>query len=892
MVSSSNQLGVVLSAKDQISAVLQRVERHTNNLDKAFGSLGARVKTGIQWHIINNGLNMLDRVFRRIWNFLPDLIGRGADLASTINDITDATGMSARQASELVAVQRVVGGSTDGLGKAFKALSKSVTEHTEDWKAYGVRIARSKDGNVDAYRTFRNLQAAVAASGAGTLSFAAAQKLAGKGAGDLLDLLQLTPRQYREIARDAARSGQIMSDAQNAAAEAFERSRNTIQGTIDGIGSQIYQGLLPSLTAFVKGFDRFLKDNMDRIVTWVVGAGNAVLNVIGGLLGVDMGSFTVVDAIERSGKGAERVGPKLRQHARDHQEAARSSREHASATDGLAAAQKRLREAQRELRQARGGATFGANLSEADRILAEQARQAAIKRARQGVADAHKALLEHRQTMRSMAEASEASARRGAAAYRKAMGPGGVVPTSVIEGMDQMLEDSKAFGLHIADVIKDAIFGEDKRQMVAGGLVIETRAGGLLDKLKTVGDFLASVGGHLHNLNGLLGGNGPLVLGIAALVKLLPGGEALLGAILGRTFRRGPGRESPKPAPSKAPSGVVPWGFWLSLATGVQGDTPMLPRRPDQTSSNDTFPNAGWFHNLRQFFMPDRKPPQPSQVFPWLTPGAGAMGPYLPFSNPPRPGGIDIPRWLYPMAGRPGGVFGHITPPNPRQNLADPWISNPVGFGVNNPWSLALRGIGDTGRALQVGGDAYQMLQNIETAIIGVEEGIRAGGTGGGTGGGTALANLTARVEEVERINGNQAQRIAEALTDAGAAQSDANAAQSDATRANNRITSLTRPGGIIPRLVSDKVGVRTFNEFKKGANQRDAKHLSDLTLHALNINRLNRAHGIPNMKTTSTSAQAPTRPAVAGSMSIRLDARETRRLLSGRQVNTSLKPA
>ena len=66
MASSNSQLGVTLVAKDNISATMRRVEGHTRGLDKAFGSLGARLKTGLQMHVLNNALGMLDRAFRRV----------------------------------------------------------------------------------------------------------------------------------------------------------------------------------------------------------------------------------------------------------------------------------------------------------------------------------------------------------------------------------------------------------------------------------------------------------------------------------------------------------------------------------------------------------------------------------------------------------------------------------------------------------------------------------------------------------------------------------------------------------------------------------------------------------------------------------------------------------
>lgn len=841
MVQSNNQLGVTLTARDQITATLKRVEQHTKNLDSAFGSLGNRLKTGIQWHILNNGLNMLDRLFRRVADAIPSLIHRGEAWASVVDDITDATGMSVAKASELAGVQQLLTGRADGLSTAFKALSKSVTENGDAWKAYGVEIARNKDGSVDAYGTFQNLRQAISATGASTLSFAAAQKLAGRGAADLLDLLTLTNQQWKAYSEQARKSGLILTEAGAAAAEQWGRTRNLLDSAFTGIGAQVLQGVAPTLIGLANAVTTAIQNNMANIVRFVSGAIAFVAGLVSQFLGIDL-NINIVEQLDGAGRAATKAAPALRQQG---QEAKRT----AAAQKDLAASTKALRDAERELKAARADMPFHGDMSDADYILARQARSARIAAAQERVEDAKKALSDHRRTMGAISATTAHALDVQDARWRRTYGKGG----TVVGGLKETLADAKTFGRGIADAIQDAIFGPDTQIQLGGGKPITVRSGGLLKALQDAGGFMRSVAEHVGNLNRLLDGSGGLIAGVIGLVgaiKLLPGfpsvvtgGASILGSIGSLLGRVGGGalgafgiagvlntllrQSGPKQPDEYGPFG----GMGLTGYDGAMAAT------------------GGVFSKIRERLH--------STIRAYLLQLFNGRPGQERFPNPnARPD-------LFP----PPGGFSRPTAPLSPSEL--PWdLINSVmpGFGVQS-WRSGIDALGEIERSLGVGGTATSILERIESAMYAVETAVENLDLGGGSGSGSST--LVSRVTTLERqMTGVE-----------GSALQTANQRQ-DKSISGLRKVNVQQGRAITDVRAIAKVGQNFRNDWKDRLPQF-GRSIND---HERRLDELDGGGG------TNPDRRAPA--AAPMRMVVQLDRRGTREFLRGAPVTTSLKPA
>lgn len=508
----SAQVTSVFTARDSMTRTLGNIERSSRSLERSLGTLGGKIRTALTFNVVNRGMNLFERGIYRLIHAFPDLIGRGQQWAEVVDDISDATGVSAERASTLAAINQRVGGTSDALVIGLKAMAKSIYGNGDAWKEMGVHIARANDGSVDAWATFQNLRRAISATGGSLLSTNAAQVALGRGGKNLLDLLQLTDRQWRLLEGDARRSGQVMTDAASSAAEAWGRAQARFGATIDGLGAKILGGLAPLLTKFADGFTDFIQRNMDNIVRLVVGGANTILTVLADLLGIDMTKWSFTEQLGKLASDAPKASRGLRDMGDAHRKAASAAKDHGDQ-------QRRLRDelgkAYHELYRIQQQSTFRGNMSGVEKELWRQRKLAQIADAEERVSQAKKALGDHRRTMATMTAVTAKAADRmkldmgGVFKGGRNTGGGKTGGGGIFGDIGSVLDESTAAGHQIAADLK-AGFGN-------------------------IVSALGTVGGHLSNLSNLLGGNGPLVLGILALAKILPGipGVGLLRSGIG-----------------------------------------------------------------------------------------------------------------------------------------------------------------------------------------------------------------------------------------------------------------------------------------------------------------------------------------------------------------------
>ena len=742
----SAQVNTVFTGKDEsLSRTLKNIEGSASRVDKVLGTLKGRIRTAFEFHVINRGIALFERGIHRVLSLVPDLVNRGEQWAATVDAIADATGLSAERASELAAVQQRVGGSTDSLARGFVALSRSVYTNRDAWKEMGVEIERNRDGSVDAYGTFQNLRRAISATGGSLLSTNAAQTALGKGGKEMLDLLQLTDEQYRMLARDARAAGQVMTGEALAAAEAWERAQQRFGSVLDGLGTKILGGLAPVLTRFVDGFSSWIQSNMDNLVRFVVGGANTILTVVGDLLGMDLGQWSFTEQVINAGNAATDADKGLRRWLRSLGEHPAKAAASSAATRDLADDVRNLERAQQALaRLQRTGVGFTGDMSGYDRERALQARQMAIKEARERVDEMRKALADAARTAGAIGETAGSAYWKGFGKGAKGGGPkkgkgGGVA--DILGGMEQIITESTRLGLSISDAIKDAIFGEDTKKWVNAGIVVEQRSGGLLDGLKRVGDVFGTVGGHLGNLDRLLGGNGGLngvIVALIAAIKLIPG-----WGVLGKVVPKAPGLLGTL---AKSPFGPVGIAAALNAFLRQSG-----PKAPDEYGVLGGMGMTGYDAAMAI------ASPRVAAVREGIK---RAVEAYLRTIFNGQPSQRRVPgepaNWE-PLYGTPGSG------------------SYPPGLGFNGAGLYGIQSLAaamdrsQMGRALGASGDIPLALGNIATGISSlwtlIDERLPAGGTGTpppNTGDSLAkrVDKLAARTTVVEAVNKAQSKRL------------------------------------------------------------------------------------------------------------------------------------
>lgn len=695
----SAQVNTVFTGKDEsLSRTLKNIEGSASRVDKVLGTLKGRIRTAFEFHVINRGIALFERGIHRVLGILPDLINRGEDWARTVDRIVDITGMSAAQASELAAVAENVGVNSDGLGRMMNALARSVATNADEFRAYGIRVKDANGHLLDGYTIFQNVRQRIAEMGPSLQAAKLSQMAFGRAALESADMLTLSNREWQRQIELARQSGLIMTEAGLAAAEEWERTQGRLQQAITGIGAQILQGVAPALIGLTNGVTRVINANMDSIVRFGAGLVNFLANLAADLLGVQIDTTTLIgNAYDDAAKKSEKLRQRVDDMSNANQRSAASSRANAAATDSARKQQQRLREelerAQRQLARERRATTFTGGMNGVELELWKQQKAASVKAAQERVADARKALSDHRATMGKMTGVTAAAARRMRLDLQKTFGGGGAKGT-IIEGLEQTLKDSKTFALGISDAIKDAIFGEDKRVNITGGAYVDVRSGGLLDALGKVGTVLGTVAGHLGNLNTFLGGPGGLIVGLGALKLLIDRIPGLLPTL----------PTPPGPGGGGGPASLVPWlgVIWASkgLPGSVDDQKVIIQRVIEQAKAEwrkglgggrQSGGSFGGVLDSMPWLQPQPRPAPPQQndllngiaaEYSLSGTGAAVMRSVSDYLKTIFNGQPSTPRGL--GGGRQsGGGFG-FTPDGNLINTVMP------GFGISNPYAMAF----------------------------------------------------------------------------------------------------------------------------------------------------------------------------------------------------------
>src|SRR3990167_3926157 len=497
-MASDADVTILYRVLDDATATLNRIEGSTKRLDSAFGSLLNRLKTGIQWHILNNIMNSLDRAFRALKNAIPDLIARGEDWARTVDDIADKTGLAAERASTLAAVQLYLTGNTGALARGLIQLARSAVDSSDKFAKMGIAVRDSNGRLLDAWTILGNIRRRISETGSSLLTTNAAQKAFGRGSGELLDLLKLSQREWRIYAADARRAGLVLDEAALRAAEQWERTRRRLDASITGIGSQLLNRLAPLLTSIVDGITSAIHQNLDNIVRFLSQVAAFILSTFGALFGIDFGATTLADRIIEAGEKLGKGGRGLKDWTRSAKDASKATDDLGKATtgaaSGLAAHLRPLREAQRGLPRLRRETIFKGDMSRLERVLWDQAHQARIKEARERIAEARKAIQDRRADAGQMVDLARSASKAAGLEVGRIFGPRGSVSkgigAGITAGLEKAVTDAKTAGQQFGNAIRDTLFGPARPFHLGGGMVGVQRGGGLIDKLAALIDAL------------------------------------------------------------------------------------------------------------------------------------------------------------------------------------------------------------------------------------------------------------------------------------------------------------------------------------------------------------------------------------------------------------------
>lgn len=216
-------------------------------------------------------------------------------LAGEIRNFQRASGASAEESSRFVAALDDLGVSSEAGASAIFKLGKSLKDGGTNLKAFGIEVARNKDGTTDLTGTMLNVADAYAKTSdpakRAELAFAAF----GKQGQALIPVLEQGRAGLDAFFKGAESGRQIFSQADLDKARQYELAVDELQDTFRGLKLEAGESLLPYLTSLATGaaktleFGNKIKDSLggafSGIKDSVAGSAGGPLAQLAGLLG-------------------------------------------------------------------------------------------------------------------------------------------------------------------------------------------------------------------------------------------------------------------------------------------------------------------------------------------------------------------------------------------------------------------------------------------------------------------------------------------------------------------------------------------------------------------------------------------------------------------------------
>lgn len=224
-----------------------------NKVGEANGAMGKlKAGSGVAFDAIKaNAGKMAIGAGTAIGTFALKAIGDFKDLALSVDEFRNKTGLTLRQSSEWVSYTGDLGIQADSMTKIFTRLSKAATDQIPAFKELGVAIAFGADGAPDIEKTFLKVNDAINSLNDPVKQAAYRADLFGRGWQDAAELINMSStdiqaslagvKDFEVIDEEEIRKAKDLRAAQDELGDAFLR-----------LSVSLGEALIPGLTALSK----------------------------------------------------------------------------------------------------------------------------------------------------------------------------------------------------------------------------------------------------------------------------------------------------------------------------------------------------------------------------------------------------------------------------------------------------------------------------------------------------------------------------------------------------------------------------------------------------------------------------------------------------------------
>lgn len=232
------------------------------------------------------------------------LAAHSAEAAAKIDELSDATGISAEALTGLGFAAKQVGVSQESLATGLERMEKSAGAAAiapvgaiNAFTRLGVAVKDAAGNTVPAIPLFTAIAGKLSAVTDQSMKAYLAQQIFGRGWAGLMPLISQGPAVIDNWVAAARRMGLVLTDEQVEAAEHFTQTLGVLSGVVEGLANQLMVQLLPTLQTVATAIEDDLGKGPDtswivRMTKQFVAAGadmiaiakivNAAVNEIGG----------------------------------------------------------------------------------------------------------------------------------------------------------------------------------------------------------------------------------------------------------------------------------------------------------------------------------------------------------------------------------------------------------------------------------------------------------------------------------------------------------------------------------------------------------------------------------------------------------------------------------
>ena len=271
---SVNIIADAAKAKAGLKEAETAFGKFRSSVDGATGTMG-KFKAGSGAaldYVKSNAMNFAAAAGAAIVAFGVKSVMAFQDLAISIGKFSDATGLSAQEASRLVEVAGDIGIEIGALEKSLGFMNKTLGNNAQAFKDLGVEIAYSSGGAVDANKTFLNVVDRLNQIEDPAKRAAAGAKLLGRGWQEMAELIAMgsgdLSKSLQEVSEQKVIDPQEVENARQ-----FRASMDGLKDSFEDFSLAIGKNLLPVVTQAIEDLTALFK-----IIDQIPGAQDAMNN--------------------------------------------------------------------------------------------------------------------------------------------------------------------------------------------------------------------------------------------------------------------------------------------------------------------------------------------------------------------------------------------------------------------------------------------------------------------------------------------------------------------------------------------------------------------------------------------------------------------------------------